>query len=96
MATGSFAANMSGGKAKLRLAERDGWRCHICGERIGSMPDATRDHVVPLSLGGCTCAGNIALAHRKCNNDRSSSPLGERRGTKGQKRRKGHTLAEHR
>jgi 5-methylcytosine-specific restriction endonuclease McrA len=93
--TGSFTGAGLGGKAKLRLWERDGGLCHICREPVNNLTDATRDHIVPLSAGGCTCTGNIALAHRGCNSRRGSVAIGAATvGRKG-KRRPGHTLAEH-
>lgn len=93
--TGSFTGAGIGGQAKLRLWERDGGICHICRRPVNTMTDATRDHIVPLSEGGCTCTGNIALAHRGCNNRRGSYPIGEAVVGKRSKRRKGHLLADH-
>lgn len=52
-----------------QLYKRDKAICHICGERVQRLSDATRDHIVPKALGGKTGRGstNIALAHRWCN-----------------------------
>lgn len=87
---GSFTGALSGGKAKLRLWERDKGVCHLCGKPINDLVQASRDHLVPLSKGGCTCSGNIALAHRGCNSRRSSEGYLYTYG-----KRKGHRLAEH-
>jgi len=94
--SGRFTNAGMGGKAKLRLWERDGGRCHLCGKTVNTMSEASRDHIVPLSLGGCTCTGNIALAHRSCNSRRGSNET--MRFTFGRgaiKRRKGHLLVDH-
>jgi 5-methylcytosine-specific restriction endonuclease McrA len=95
VSTGGFLAGMPGGKAKLRLWERDSGVCHLCGQKVNNIIDATRDHIVPLSQGGCTCGANIALAHRSCNNRRGSTEPACRLGVRSQRRRKGHRLEEH-
>lgn len=94
-ATGSFTGALKGGRATLRLWERDGGICHICRYPVNSLALASRDHIVPLSAGGCTCSGNIALAHRRCNSERGSLPIGEAVVGKRNKRRKGHLLVDH-
>lgn len=58
------------------VAERDGWRCHLCGRAVVDRPwsgrplDATLDHLVPVSDGGAHTMDNVALAHRRCNQRR--------------------------
>lgn len=58
------------------IAERDGWRCHICGKKVPdrlykSRPlDPTLDHLVPVSVGGDHVKANVALAHNRCNYER--------------------------
>jgi len=58
----------------IDVMERDGWRCHICGEAAprelrGSMawnaPEL--DHVIALAAGGTHTLDNVACAHRRCN-----------------------------
>lgn len=56
------------------LGERDGWKCHLCGERVlrrgGTAHEprgATVDHIVPIVDGGVHEWHNVALAHRHCN-----------------------------
>jgi 5-methylcytosine-specific restriction endonuclease McrA len=53
----------------LEIAERDGWRCHICGKRV-TTKNWSVDHLVPLSYGGADGRTNVALAHRRCNSSR--------------------------
>jgi 5-methylcytosine-specific restriction endonuclease McrA len=58
------------------IAERDGWRCHLCGRRVPDRPyraspnDPTLDHLVPVSAGGDHTRANVALAHNRCNYER--------------------------
>lgn len=61
------------------IAERDGWRCHLCGGSVpdrewGARPnDPTIDHLVPVSDGGEHTRVNVALAHYRCNYTRSNT-----------------------
>ena len=66
------------------IAERDGWRCHLCGQRVRKGIPATSpagptiDHLVPIAAGGQDVRENVALAHRRCNvrrQDRGSVQL---------------------
>lgn len=56
-----------------QVAERDGWRCHLCGKRVPDRPyaarplDPTVDHLIPVSAGGNDTLDNVALAHNRCN-----------------------------
>lgn len=50
----------------LEIAERDGWRCHICGKRV-TQKNWSLDHLVPVVAGGAHTRANVALAHRNCN-----------------------------
>jgi len=61
---------------RLAVAERDGWRCRLCGEAIEHDPvsepwpdplSLTAEHVVPWCYGGSDDAANIAAAHLACN-----------------------------
>lgn len=52
-----------------QIAERDNWRCHICGRPI-KPKDLTLDHLIPVSRGGTHRTGNVAAAHRRCNSRR--------------------------
>jgi 5-methylcytosine-specific restriction endonuclease McrA len=57
----------------IEIAERDGWKCHLCSGRVDRRmaPTANRgptiDHLVPISAGGMDEPSNVALAHRSCN-----------------------------
>lgn len=64
------------------IAERDGWRCHLCGAEVeqcgGTAHEpkgATVDHIIPIALGGTHTWDNVALAHRRCNISRGARPL---------------------
>jgi 5-methylcytosine-specific restriction endonuclease McrA len=66
-----------------RIGNRDGWVCHLCRKRVDKRlpwPDpmcATVDHLIPRSCGGSDEAVNLALAHFKCNMDKSDRAVGE-------------------
>jgi hypothetical protein len=51
------------------LAERDGWRCHICRGKV-TRKNWSVDHLVPLISGGDHLYSNVALAHANCNKKR--------------------------
>lgn len=65
------------------IAERDGWRCYLCGDAVDESvrgPHAlapSLDHVVPLSKGGLHAPTNLALAHLGCNRRKSDRLLQE-------------------
>jgi 5-methylcytosine-specific restriction endonuclease McrA len=66
------------------IAERDKWRCGICGERVGKgrrHPDplaGSIDHIVPISCGGESAdPANLQLAHFVCNWRKQARPTGE-------------------
>lgn len=58
----------------LDIANRDGWKCHICGKKVHRR-QLSMDHLVPLSRGGDDTPQNVALAHRTCNNRRGPGRL---------------------
>lgn len=66
-----------------RIGNRDGWVCHLCRKRVDKRlpwPDpmsATVDHIIPRSCGGPDEDVNLALAHFKCNMDKSDRAVGE-------------------
>ena len=59
------------------LCEAQNWRCCYCGGRMdgtGQEPDAPSvEHVLPRSMGGTDDVGNLAAAHRRCNEARGSA-----------------------
>ena len=56
------------------VAERDRWRCGICGGKV-TMATWSLDHVIPLSKGGPHTYENVVLAHRSCNSKRGAGRL---------------------
>lgn len=69
----------------LEIAERDGWRCHLCGKQVPDREykardlDPTIDHLVPVSAGGSHTRDNVALAHNRCNWQRGADGLAQLR-----------------
>lgn len=57
---------------RVRLYEAQDGLCGLCGGEMGPH-DATIDHVVPRAHGGRN-AGNVLLAHSKCNEVKGSRP----------------------
>lgn len=64
----------------IRVLERDGWRCYLCGVETpkalrGQMvPNAPEvDHVVPLAAGGEHSMKNTRCACRQCNGKKGAS-----------------------
>lgn len=54
--------------------ERDGYFCYLCAEDFDDTirgRELTIDHVQPLSKGGTWDIGNLALACRKCNQEKA-------------------------
>jgi hypothetical protein len=64
------------------IAERDNWRCHLCGDKVPDREyaaldkDPTIDHLIPVSKGGEHTRANVALAHNRCNWERSDADVG--------------------
>jgi 5-methylcytosine-specific restriction endonuclease McrA len=60
------------------IAQRDGWRCHICRKSVRKdLPGTDRggptiDHLLPVAAGGRDEPENVALAHRGCNIQRGT------------------------
>lgn len=67
-----------GGKARVAVFERDGWRCQLCGAvvdrslRFPSPGSITVDHIWPLGDGGPHEASNWQTAHLVCNIDKGN------------------------
>lgn len=59
--------------SRSEIAERDNWRCGICGGRVApekKHPDpmyGSIDHIIPLAQGGTNDLTNLQLAHLRCN-----------------------------
>lgn len=59
---------------RLKVFERDRWRCQVCGERtpkrlVGSLDDRAPelDHRIPMAMGGGHTWANVQCACRRCN-----------------------------
>lgn len=51
---------------RIRVFERDGWTCGICGQPV-TRDDASLDHVRPMSKGGPHTYANTQCSHLMCN-----------------------------
>jgi 5-methylcytosine-specific restriction endonuclease McrA len=54
-----------------RLYAAQAGNCGLCGRRMHEASEGTLDHVVPRSRGGQN-AGNLLLAHERCNNAKAN------------------------
>jgi 5-methylcytosine-specific restriction endonuclease McrA len=58
---------------RLKVFERDGWRCGICGIPVDkTLRDrnpmmASLDHIMPMALGGGHTYINTQCSHLRCN-----------------------------
>ena len=68
----------------LRVFDRDGWRCVLCGvvtpKRLrgtihGNAPEL--DHIVPISQGGLHTWGNVQCTCRNCNQEKGATARGQ-------------------
>lgn len=66
--------------SRLKVFERDGWRCQCCGTKTpkklkGTVDDRAPelDHRVPLALGGAHTYENCQLACRRCNSKKGGT-----------------------
>lgn len=53
------------------LFRRDGHLCMYCGEQF-KHAELTRDHIIPMSRGGCDSWENVVTACFRCNNQKGS------------------------
>lgn len=69
---------------RLRVFDRDGWRCQLCGKatprrllgrRVDLAPEL--DHVVPLAAGGAHSFENTQCACRRCNMAKGATARGQ-------------------
>lgn len=51
----------------LRLVERDGTHCRLCGRPMPPDYPPEQDHNIPRSTGGSNALDNLQLAHKVCN-----------------------------
>ncbi len=68
----------------IKVFDRDGWRCHLCGcltppkLRGTYEPNAPEmDHVIALALGGTHTWDNVRCSCRKCNGDKGPKAFGQ-------------------
>jgi hypothetical protein len=68
----------------IRVFERDGWRCHLCGRKTSARRRGTHhplapelDHVVTLADGGSHTWSNVACSCRRCNGAKGARSLGQ-------------------
>lgn len=66
----------------VKVFERDGWRCQICGKmtpknkkgkNLSNSPEL--DHIMPISLGGSHSYKNVQCACRSCNLKKGANPF---------------------
>ncbi len=55
---------------RIEIFERDGWRCHYCGDDV-TEETATLDHVTPVSKGGSDTEDNLVACCLMCNSIKS-------------------------
>lgn len=61
---------------RLKIYERDNYRCTYCGKQLTRFT-ATLDHVTPVSEGGDNSAENLKTACLQCNSRKTGRPLGD-------------------
>jgi len=61
-----------------RVAERDAWRCGLCGGEV-DRETWSLDHIRPLSRGGEHTYENVQLAHLSCNSRKGNRATGKPR-----------------
>jgi 5-methylcytosine-specific restriction endonuclease McrA len=62
-------------RIRATLSEQQNHRCCWCGVRMADEhgdTQATIEHLLPLSLGGTNVEDNLAVACRRCNEDRAA------------------------
>ena len=69
---------------ELRIFERDGWTCQLCGVKTPRRLKGTTDprapeldHIVPIAAGGPHVQENVQCACRKCNSRKGATPRGQ-------------------
>lgn len=63
-------------KGRIRLLERDGFRCVYCGcSSIGDGVTLHLDHITPVARGGNDVAENLVTACEQCNLEKNKSEV---------------------
>ena len=58
---------------KLPLAEKQGYVCPLCQNKIVDIDECEIDHIIPYSFGGKTVFENAQLVHKICNRHKSNN-----------------------
>lgn len=83
-----FGVTFESGVTPVKVFDRDGWRCQLCGcktpkrlrgRNLPLSPEV--DHIVPLSCGGGHTWDNVQCACRSCNIKKATKILGQLRLT---------------
>lgn len=68
----------------IKVCERDGWKCRLCGRKTPKRLRGTHDdrapevdHILPVSLGGKHVWANVQCACRACNIAKGARPMGQ-------------------
>jgi HNH endonuclease len=61
---------------RLKIYERDNYRCTYCGKQLTRFT-ATLDHITPVGEGGDNSAENLKTACLQCNSRKTARPLGD-------------------
>ena len=68
----------------IKVFERDGWRCHLCGKKTLKSKRGTKhdlapelEHITSLKDGGGHTLRNVACSCRKCNAVKNSDSYGQ-------------------
>lgn len=65
-------------RVRLRIFEREGGRCHLCGRKITPADQWDLDHVVALANGGEHRETNLAPAIRAKHREKTAADVAER------------------
>ena len=61
---------------RVRVFERAGGLCHLCGGKIAVSDAWDVDHILALALGGADDESNFAPAHKRCHQQKSAVDVG--------------------
>ena len=61
---------------RVRVFERAGGLCHLCGGKIAVSDAWDVDHILALALGGKDDEANFAPAHKRCHIDKTRGDVG--------------------
>lgn len=61
---------------RVKVMERDGYTCRICGKYMPDEVGLHVDHILPVSKGGKTVMSNLQVLCSKCNGSKSNKTAG--------------------